>query len=128
MLMLGFVVSGALLARRNMRLGRGDRRGAFRYAAVVVGVGALTTPLQNSDAPGHRFYLDGKTNLAMTVYEGLFIWLFYLAVEPYVRRLWPNTLIAWSRVLEGRFRDPLVGRHILLGAIAGLALTVLVHL
>jgi serine/threonine-protein kinase len=49
-------------------------------------------------------------------------------VEPYVRRLWPKTLIAWSRVLEGRLRDPLVGRHILLGALAGVAATLLIHL
>ena len=64
----------------------------------------------------------------MEIYEGAFVWLFYLAVEPYVRRLWPKTLIAWSRVLEGRLRDPLVGQHILLGALAGLAATLLIHL
>jgi hypothetical protein len=55
---------------------------------------------------------------------GLTIWMFYLAVEPYVRRFWPGTLVAWSRVVEGRFRDPMVGRHILLGAMAGLGFTV----
>jgi len=49
-------------------------------------------------------------------------------VEPYVRRLWPKTLIAWSRVLEGRLRDPLVGQHVLLGALAGLAVSLLIHL
>jgi serine/threonine-protein kinase len=56
------------------------------------------------------------------------VWLFYLAGEPYVRRLWPKTLIAWSRVLEGRLRDPLVGQHVLLGALAGIAVSLLIHL
>ena len=121
-------LASAVLARRNMRLGRGDRKGAFRYAAVVVGVGVVAALLENSDAPVNRLALAGNTNLALKIYEGLFVWLFYLAVEPYVRRLWPNTLIAWSRVLEGRLRDPLVGQHVLLGALAGLAATLLIHL
>jgi hypothetical protein len=125
---LAVVLGSLFLARRNMRLGRGDRQGAFRYAAVVVGVGVLAALLENSDAPANRFALAGNTNLAQAIYEGAFVWLFYLAVEPYVRRLWPKTLIAWSRVLEGRLRDPLVGQHILLGALAGLAATLLIHL
>ena len=126
--MLAVVLGSLFLARRNMRLGRSDRSGAFRYAAVVVGVGVLAVLLGNSDAPANRFALVGNTNLALAIYQGGFVWLFYLAVEPYVRRLWPNTLIAWSRVLEGRLRDPLVGRHILLGALAGLAVTLTIHL
>ena len=122
------MLGSVFLARRNIRLGRGDRKGAFRYAAVVVGVGVLAVLLGNSDAPANRFALVGNTNLALTIYEGVFVWLFYLAVEPYVRRLWPKTLIAWSRVLEGRLRDPLVGQHVLLGALAGLAVSLLIHL
>jgi Protein kinase domain len=124
---LAVALASGFLARRNMRLGRGDRQGAFRYAAVVVGVGVVAALLENSDAPVNRLALAGNTNLALKIYEGLFVWLFYLAVEPYVRRLWPNTLIAWSRVLEGRLRDPLVGRHVLLGALAGLSTTLLLH-
>jgi len=41
--------------------------------------------------------------------------LFYIALEPYVRRLWPESLVSWSRLLMGRFRDPLVGRDLLMG-------------
>jgi len=32
------------------------------------------------------------------------MWLFYIALEPYVRRLWPKTLVSWHRLLAGRFR------------------------
>jgi serine/threonine-protein kinase len=46
-------------------------------------------------------------------------YVFYLAIEPYARRLWPRMLVSWVRVLEGRFRDPLVGRDLLLGCLAG---------
>jgi serine/threonine-protein kinase len=57
----------------------------------------------------------------------------YLAVEPFVRQRWPHSLISWNRVLEGRFKDPLVGRDILIGVVfaAGLSLartaTLLLH-
>jgi serine/threonine-protein kinase len=50
------------------------------------------------------------------------VWVFYLAVEPYCRRSWPEILIPWARLLEGRWRDPLVGRDLLMGTAAGMAM------
>ena len=49
-------------------------------------------------------------------------WVSYIAVEPYVRRYWPQIMITWSRLLGGKFRDPLVGRDILLGGMCGIML------
>jgi hypothetical protein len=46
--------------------------------------------------------------------------LLYLALEPWVRRRWPQTIISWSRLLSGQFRDPLVGRDILFGVMLGM--------
>ena len=43
-----------------------------------------------------------------------------LGLEPYVRRVWPRALISWSRLLAGRVRNPLVGRDILVGMLAGI--------
>jgi serine/threonine-protein kinase len=54
--------------------------------------------------------------------------LSYIALEPYVRRRWPDLLISWNRLLAGRFGDPLVGRDVLVGALAGAALAALAHL
>src|SRR5579863_5175768 len=48
----------------------------------------------------------------------------YMAVEPYARRIWPNLMVSWQRILSGRFRDPLVGRDVLIGIFAGSALSV----
>ena len=56
--------------------------------------------------------------LALTLFFASFVWLFYLALEPYVRRLWPELPIGWSRLLSGRVRDPLVGRDVLIGVAA----------
>ena len=47
--------------------------------------------------------------------------LLYLALEPYVRRLWPDALISWSRLMAGRWRDPLVAAHVLMGMVYGAA-------
>jgi hypothetical protein len=51
-------------------------------------------------------------------------WLYYLALEPYVRRYWPNVLIAWTRATDGRLRDPLIGRELLVGCAVGVAVTI----
>jgi hypothetical protein len=58
---------------------------------------------------------------------GLISALVYLAIEPAMRRRWPWRLTAWSRVLAGRLRDPLVGRDLLVGLVSGLGLVLLVQ-
>ena len=45
----------------------------------------------------------------------------YLAIEPYIRKYWPNVLIAWTRAFRGQLRDPLVGREVLIGLTMGAA-------
>jgi serine/threonine-protein kinase len=113
--------AAAFLARRNIRNGRSDRRGAFRFAVVYVALGTIADLLRMH--PTVAWFYLAQNNFALQVYWGLIVWLFYVALEPYVRRLWPNTLIAWTRALDGRLRDPLVGRHVLFGGLAGLVFT-----
>lgn len=50
---------------------------------------------------------------------GAAVWVAYMALEPFLRRHWPSTMISWSRLLAGRIRDPLVGRDLLVGLLAG---------
>ena len=52
---------------------------------------------------------------------GLGFWILYMALEPFARRRWPEMLISWTRAISGSWRDPLVGRDILIGAAAGTA-------
>jgi hypothetical protein len=47
--------------------------------------------------------------------------LLYIALEPYVRRNWPQTIISWTRLVSGRLRDPLVGRDMVSGVLLGMA-------
>jgi hypothetical protein len=124
------LLTGALLmARRNVRLARGDQTGALRLAftlfALHVAGGLLTA---------HYAYEPGQTltTLALLIGRGLvvgtLVYAIYMALEPDVRRRWPETLVGWSRVLAGRLADPLVGRDVLVGAALGITLNLLSQL
>jgi hypothetical protein len=49
----------------------------------------------------------------------------YMAFEPYLRRRWPTRFTAWNRFLNGRLRDSLVGRDVLLGTLFGTMIALL---
>ncbi len=109
-----------MLARRNLRLGRGDRHGATRVALVYFTVHMLVRLFMehHNGLPVREFDLF-FLHLATTLLDSTFLWLLYVALEPFIRRRWPAWIISWSRLLAGDFRDPLVGRDILLGAALG---------
>ena len=54
------------------------------------------------------------------VFVPAFVWLLYIALEPHIRRVWPETMIGWSRLLAGSVRDPLVGRDVLVGVLVAI--------
>ncbi len=113
--------------RRNLRLGRADRRGAARVAWTIAML-ALLAWLGLSHFPPSRVLvpvLGGA--LAVSAAAGVFAWASYLALEPYLRRQTPELLIGWARVLEGRFTDPRVGRDLLEGALLGATCAAAVH-
>ncbi len=106
----------AVLARHNLRAGRGDRRGAFRLAVVIVAVETIYVLFERhwTFRPSNvvsvlTFFLGGP------FFTGIEAWLFYMGTEPFLRRRWPHLLTAWTRLLDGRWRDPLVGRSLLAG-------------
>jgi len=120
--LLAAALIGALfLARRNVTLGRGDRRGAFAIALYIVVMHVLVWALWASHVPVlFQEWNIFTSDTGWTLFNAAAIWLFYLALEPYVRRLWPETIISWSRVMAGRFRDPRVGRDLLIGLALGM--------
>ena len=52
----------------------------------------------------------GRFFIGQPLWAAGLLWLLYLALEPYVRRFWPATLVSWSRLMARQWRDPLVGR------------------
>ncbi|MGA2601330.1 MAG: serine/threonine-protein kinase [Bryobacteraceae bacterium] len=117
-LFLAILLGGALIARRNLRLGRGDRRGAFRLAALVFGVNAASYVVAHHVLASSELVLFLEY-LVWGLAWGCFFWALYIAAEPHVRRRWPATLVSWSRLLAGGFRDPIVGRDVLVGCLSG---------
>lgn len=104
-----------LVARRNIRRGRGDARGAWNVSialfAAWVACWAIATELRNV-----------QEGLAYGALIGACAWCAYVAVEPEVRRLWPRILIGWTKLVHGRPGDARVGREILVGMAFALAL------
>jgi serine/threonine-protein kinase len=120
----GVLLAAALVARANVRAGRSDRRGATRIGAAVLVVdliGWLFTAqhFADPDVELGRFFKA----VGLGMFDAAEVWLFYLAAEPRVRKVWPHILITWSRLISGITADPLIGRDLLVGAVAGLFMT-----
>jgi serine/threonine-protein kinase len=127
-LFVSLLLAGAMLARRNVHLGRGDRRGAARLAAFVFAAYAVAVFFGANHVPNFDELALFLEFLAWGLFFSCFIWVLYMALEPYVRRRWPATLVSWSRLLAGDFRDPLVGRDVLAGCLWGACLAVVIRL
>ena len=119
------LVAGSLLAWRNLSLGRGDRKGAIRLAGYVTLLRLVAWLLAGAHAADPGGLQAGLRDvLRWSLYHAVLLAVLYLAIEPVVRRRWPHSLISWSRLLRGRFADPLVGRDILVGVATAVAMAV----
>jgi serine/threonine-protein kinase len=126
-----FFVGGAVVAGLNVRTGRWDRRGVARLA-VVAFVLCFASNLISSH---HSLSISEEVrgffgSVAYGATRALMTCLLYVAIEPFIRRLHPNSLVSWSRLLAGRISDPAVGRDVLVGltlfVLQGLALAIFI--
>jgi len=125
-LILSAMASSLLLAWRNLRAGQGDSEGAQKLSWMFLVLGLLVWLLCSNHVP--EFFLEMQSFfrvLGFILVPAVVVWMFYLALEPYVRKTWPETVISWSRALAGRLADPLVGAHVLAGLAAGVAAALL---
>ena len=125
------VIIGCIVeARRNLRQGRGDRIGARRLAVYILSI----TLLQWLLAANHAPHVATESQLLVTVvglalFKAILLcWVPYIALEPHIRRHWPQKIVSWTRLLAGRFRDPLVGRDLLIGVAAAVAFQLVLRL
>ncbi|HET9299184.1 MAG TPA: serine/threonine-protein kinase, partial [Candidatus Polarisedimenticolaceae bacterium] len=127
-MIVALVVVLPFFTRRNLRLGRADRRGAGRVAATIAVLGILAwVGVSHLSISGALVPTLGGA-LTIAAAAGLFAWTGYMTIEPYLRRQTPELLIGWARVLEGRFTDPRVGRDVLGGMLLGATGAAIVHL
>jgi len=124
---LGLILVGTVLAWRNYHSGRSDRSGAMRLAFTFTILGTIAWLLRAHHVSDlFQEYPQFQRGVGANLYRVCVVWIFYLALEPYVRRVWPEIVISWNRIITGKFFDPLVGRDILIGSTAG-AITMVLH-
>ena len=97
--LLLLVAAVPFFAWRNWRSGRIDHRGAIVTTAAF-GLAAL---------------VGGVTTSWLAL---LAVWVAYIAIEPQARRIWPDSLISWTRFVRGQVGNPLVASHMLAGLTA----------
>jgi eukaryotic-like serine/threonine-protein kinase len=117
------LAAAALLAWRNVKEHRADRHGAARLAAFIGGGVLIGWVLEAQ----HTSRIDVEftsflNNFGDVAVGAIGVWIMYVALEPYVRRFWPDSLLGWSRLLAGHIADPRVGRDVLIGALFGVAM------
>ena len=128
LILASIIFVGIAIVRRNIRSNRGDLRGASRLAAFILVVGVLYRLLLAHHTPTPAEFFLIVMAIGNSLFFAFLSWVLYMALEPYVRRHWPHTLISWTRMLAGHFRDPIVARDILIGTFAGIAMQVLDYL
>lgn len=116
-----------ILVVRNIYLRRWDRRGAWRLASFVI-VAQFLACLPRA----HHSWSDWEIAVLLNCWasalsKASITWLNYVALEPTVRRYWPDLLVSWTRLLGGRITDGRVGQDLLLGSTIGVC-AVLVNL
>lgn len=123
-LVFGVLLAGLIVARYNLKAGRGDIKGASKLAVFIFSAFTLAQLIDANHVPdlgGELWIFSRIAGLSFVL--TIFPWIFYIALEPFIRRRWPELIISWSRLMAGDFRDPLVGRDILVGGLLGVGAT-----
>jgi serine/threonine-protein kinase len=120
------IIVSAVLARINVKAGRGDRLGARRlvivnFAAIMTGWAFAASHFTNIGVEVTRVFLA----IGSALFDSAVVWLSYLGLEPYIRRYRPGTILGSTKLLAGEWRDPRVGVDVMIGVAAGLAMTLL---
>jgi serine/threonine-protein kinase len=126
-LAISILCASGLLALRNLRSGRSDRRGAARLAISISTVLLALWVCQVHLAASLGLLAMLLIAVCTSVFNGVLLWTLYLALEPFVRRHWPQVLVSWTKVLTGQLRDPVVGRDVLFGAALGVAWVLMIR-
>ena len=117
------LLAACLFARRNYRLGRLDVRGAATLAGATFWCTLAAWLLHAHVTPTAGTLTGLSLGVGTSLFTAGAAFVSYAGIDPYARRYWPASLVSWTRVVNGRFRDPLVGQDVLVGVLTGLVMT-----
>lgn len=128
--LVGALLIGVIaLSWHNFRAGRGDLKGSVRVMLFFLVIGIVTGLILADHVADTLDELALLGYLLMrSVFLAVLAGLLYSSLEPQIRRMWPELLISWSRLVGGDLRNPMVGRDILSGAFFGLLFYFITHL
>ncbi|MEE8586439.1 MAG: serine/threonine-protein kinase, partial [Acidobacteriota bacterium] len=112
------VLCGVGLVALSRHRAVGNLQGATRIACFAY-VALLLGTLLDGEHLLPRTEDELMQAFTVATFFAVVVFSSYLALEPFARRLWPTMLVAWTRLLSGRMRDPLVGKSILVGTVCG---------
>jgi serine/threonine-protein kinase len=122
LIFVALIFGSSLVVRRNRRLKRGDEAGSTRLGNFLFLVFLAMWALRAHHLASTNEFQVTILGLAWAFLISSFARLLYFALEPFVRRRDPHTLISWARLIGGKIRDPLVGRDVLIGTAYGVLL------
>ncbi len=112
-----------LLAYRNIRLRRSDTRRAIRFGVAFFLLTSVASLLRaDSSIASVEALLGPYPVYGLGIGLAVVASLCYIAAEPLARTRLPRALVSWTRLTSARFRDPMVGRDLLIGMTAGTAI------
>jgi serine/threonine-protein kinase len=114
-----------VIAWKNIRDGKADLRGGWKLAYLTFSGMAIGHYIASPHVAGDQELLTFWRALSIAFTNALPDSIGYIALEPWVRKVWPQILISWSRFTTRGLRDPLVGRDLLAGAAFGCVSTAL---
>ena len=112
----------------NLRRGRIDRRGLKNGSAAVFLLSMAVWLLSAEHIFGTAEFSVFWFGFATSAFYAAWFALWYCALEPFVRRLSPESLITWTRCVAGHVRDPMVGRDLLIGTLCAVLHLLVGHL
>lgn len=119
----------AIVGWRNIRARRSDVRAAVRVAIGILVLWMIGAMLMPDALPGvDRVFFGSSPIIGNAIINAAYFLVFYIALEPTARRVWPSLLVSWIRFTSGRWRDPMVGRDVLIGLAGGALLVLLTRI
>jgi len=109
------VIAACVLGWHNFRAGKADRQGATRLALIFFASQASYSLLVMHHTATMNEVAGFWTILSTAMLNAVVPGVLYVALEPWVRRKWPRTIVSWTRFTSKGASDPLVGRDLLYG-------------